>query len=396
MQAASAGTTNLPEWSTTLRNAAAATFAALPAPDRAKHLWRYSDPAQFTPSDPAVAPQAVAGGQASIVVPEEALRQGVLVESVLTGGAVKGFLGSLVPAEMGRMEALNLAHCSGGYFVRIPRGVTLTEPIRISCSVEGPAGSFSAVRNVIVLEEGASATLVEDSRGSHVASGGRHLNEVTEIFAAAESSLRYVPLQHLPRDVAAHRTMRARLDRGARMLTVIASFGCEAYKSDLGVHLVGEGAESTMVGVCFAGSRQRMDHHTLQDHRGAHTRSDIDFRVVLSGRARSAYTGLIRIEHDASYTEAFQENRNLLLSDASRAESIPELEIMTDEVRCKHGATVGPIDREQLFYLATRGLDPREATRMIVAGFLDAAVANLPGDLAEEIHAETADRLREI
>jgi Fe-S cluster assembly protein SufD len=139
-----------------------------------------------------------------------------------------------------------------------------------------------------------------------------------------------------------------------------------------------------------------MDHHTVQDHRAPHTRSDIDFRVVLSGKSRSAYTGLIRIEREAAYSEAFQENRNLLMSDSSRAESIPELEIMTHEVRCKHGATVGPIDQDQLFYLAARGLDEKEGTRMVVTGFLEAAVASLPEDLAEEIRIGTAARLRDI
>jgi Fe-S cluster assembly protein SufD len=239
--------------------------------------------------------------------------------------------------------------------------VNIEEPIRLLTVVRGD-GSFGLVRNLVIVEDGASATIVEEALGAQ--QGGRdRLSEVTEIFAAADSEVRYLPLQHLGREVVSHRTVRARLDRQARLLTVIGSFGGGSYKADLGVSLVGPGAESRMVGVCFGDGRGRADHHTVQDHVAGHTTSDIDFRVVLAGKARSAYTGLIRIAKDAPYCEAFQENRNLLLSEQARAESIPELEILTDEVRCKHGATAGPIDQDQLFYLASRGLRPGEATR---------------------------------
>ena len=179
-------------------------------------------------------------------------------------------------------------------------------------------------------------------------------------------------------------------------MSVMVSFGAGLYKADVGAVLEGAGSESRMVGLCFGDGRQRADHHTVQDHRGAHTASDIDFRVVLAGKARSAYTGVIRIAQDAPYCEAFQENRNLLLSDGCKADSIPELEILTDEVRCKHGATAGPIDPDQLFYISSRGLSPDDATKMIVTGFLEAALANIPESLGDPIREELARRLGEV
>jgi Fe-S cluster assembly protein SufD len=133
-------------------------------------------------------------------------------------------------------------------------------------------------------------------------------------------------------------------------------------------------------------------HH----HQAPHTRSNLDFKVVLTGRARSAYTGLIRIASDAPSSEAYQENRNLLLTEGTKADSIPELEILTDEVMCTHGATVGSLDPDHLFYLASRGIPRREAARMIVGGFFEPTLKRLPEDLRERIQAHVEAGLTTI
>ena len=383
-----------PQWLDEMRAAAWAAYHDRPMPDRAAHLWRYTDPATFLlPADASGDPERIR------VTVEPADAAGVTVLPLAVAArempdVVRAHIGRLIPAGFGMPEDLNAAIWSAGAFVRIPRGIKLEEPIRLVTDSSG-GGAFRAVRNLILIEEGASATIVEESRGPKQR-GRDWVNEVTEIHAARDSEVRYMPLQHFGREVIAHRTMRARLGPQARLLTVIASFGGASYKADLGASLDGAGAESKIVGLCFGDGKTLADHHTVQDHVAGHTSSDIDFRVVLGGKARSAYTGLIRIAHDAPYCEAFQENRNLLLSEQCRAESIPELEIMTDEVRCKHGATVGPIDQDQLFYLASRGLTPADATRMVVSGFLEATLRHLPEGVAESLREEMVARVTEI
>lgn len=402
---AAAMATKAGDWLAEARAGAMSTFRSLPMPDRASHLWRYSDPADFLPLDAGAAggDGAAAGGsdllsqaKTSIDIDATARSLGVIavplaIAATETADLVRAHLGRIVVAETGKMEALNAATWSSGYLVRVPRHVQCTTPIRISTDLDG---AFGAVRNLILIEEGASATIVEDASGDGV-KGTRRI-EATEVFAAAGSHVRLVSVQRLGRNGTLHRTERVRLDRGARASIVMVSFGAGNYKADVGVVLDGEGSESRMIGLCFGDGKQRADHHTLQDHRGPHTSSDIDFRVVLGGRARSAYTGLIRIAQEAPYCEAYQENRNLLLSDNAKAESIPELEILTDEVRCKHGATVGPIDPDQLFYIRSRGLSAAEATRMVVTGFLETTLAHIPEGLQEPIREELARRLVEV
>lgn len=364
-------------------------YRAMAMPDRAQHLWRYTDPAEFELKGEVTKDAA---GEVEIEAPG-----GVIVRplrEVADREIAEGRLGGLVPPGFGKPEALNAAAWSAGFFIRVPKGSHLDSPIRILTTL-GESADLRATRHLVVVEEGASATIVEESRGP--ANGARRsLNEVTELYAAARSQVRWVPLQHLGRGAVSHRTFRASLAREAKITTVIASFGAGLYKADIGVNILEAGAESRMIGVTFSDGRQRADHHTVHDHQGRRTYSDIDFRTVLNGRARSAYTGLIRIAKEADYTEAFQENRNLLLSEQARAESIPELEILTDEVRCKHGATVGPVDPEQLFYLGTRGLSRAEATRMVVSGFLEATLSNIPESLAASIRDDLDRRLAEV
>ena len=146
----------------------------------------------------------------------------------------------------------------------------------------------------------------------------------------------------------------------------------------------GRGAHSEIAGVVLGGERQRHDLHTAQIHEAGHSTSSIDIKTVLGGHARCAYTGRIAIDRGAAGSEATQQNRNLLLSNKARASSIPELEILTDDVSCSHGATVSPIDEEQLVYLQSRGLSRQRATQLIVSGFVESTLGKLDPDLYEE------------
>ena len=180
------------------------------------------------------------------------------------------------------------------------------------------------------------------------------------------------------------------------MFTIPLAFGATIAKHNYGVELAGKNAESNMYGLAFGSARQHFDYHTLHHHSVGETLSNIDYKVVLRDKALSAYTGLIRIEQDARTCEAYQENRNLLLSKGAKAETIPELEILNEDVRCSHGATIGPIDPLEVFYLQSRGLPAELATRMIVAGYAEATMKRLPDDLKPRIRESVMRRLETI
>jgi Fe-S cluster assembly protein SufD len=217
-----------------------------------------------------------------------------------------------------------------------------------------------------------------------------------EIFGLQDSRTRYVSLQRQTSAMNSYLTHRARLSQNANMLTVALVFGGAMSKQNFGVILNGEGAESKVSGMLFGTGHQQFDNHTLHHHAAGRTKSNIDFKVVLKDKTTSAYTGLIRIDHDAQVCEAYQENRNLLLNPGTKAESIPELEILNEEVSCSHGATMGPIDPMSLFYLNSRGIPNAEATRMIVGGFVSPTLRHLPADLRERIGSFVEQRLEGI
>jgi Fe-S cluster assembly protein SufD len=216
---------------------------------------------------------------------------------------------------------------------------------------------------------------------------------VSEALVGPNANLRHVLVERWGPAVAGHLTQRGLVERDAHYVAATATFGGRTAKLDLGGILAGPGARSELVGVTLGEKRQHLDHHTVHDHRAGHTWSNIDFKVALTGRARSAYTGLIRIEAGAPQSEAYQENRNLLLSPRCRADAIPELEILTDDVSCSHGATVAPVDPEQLFYLQSRGVAPDAALRLIVRGFLETTLAQLPESLRPALEELVTARL---
>lgn len=398
---------NEPEALLQFRKRAWDRFVATPSPHRAQHLWRYTDPEEF---EPRVDPFEIgSGGTAGLEPPvgvspvqvmtfEEAARR---APDMLFQVA-----GALVGPEFGRFEALNAATFRKGVLVRVPRNAEIERPILLRTLLG--QGSFEATRVAVVLEDGASATVIDELAGGFAegtaASGGgarnarsaQQLYHVAEVVVGDGARLNYVAVERLGRRTALHLTHRARVGRNAAYRPVLASFGGALAKLDLGASLEGTGAESEMAGFLCGIERQRFDHHTTHHHLAAHTRSNLDFRTVLKDRARSAYTGLIRIETAAPFSEAYQENRNLLLSEQCRADSIPELEIMTQEVQCKHGATVGPLDAGQLFYLRSRGLAEADAIRLIVEGHFEGILKRLPEATREPLHALLVDRLRTL
>ncbi|MBI4603053.1 MAG: Fe-S cluster assembly protein SufD [Planctomycetes bacterium] len=387
-----------PAWSLEVRERALQAYLDSSLPDRVQHLWRYTDPAPFAPADLSP-PSAAAENQGTAGEREPGVRVLGLAEALRSEpDLVRAHLGKLVGDHAssegsGKFEALNLAAWTAGTLVHVARNVRVEKPIHLLQAFPRPQApeAFLATRILLVVEEGAEVTLIDECEGG---GPGLKLSSAVEVFAAGAARVRYVAVQRLDKSVVYHVAQRANVARDAHLLTAIASLGGGVTKSDFGSYLTGPGSNVELVGFLFGEGRQHFDHHTLHDHRAGKSWSNLDFRVVLKDRSRSTYTGLIRIEPGCPDSEAYQENRNLLLNEGTRAESIPELEILTDEVKCTHGATMGTLDAQHLFYLMSRGIDRAEAVRLIVSGFVEPTLARLDPDLRERLRAHVEERVR--
>ena len=183
------------------------------------------------------------------------------------------------------------------------------------------------------------------------------------------AKVEYVSVQSLSRETWHFASHHARVGRDAELDWVAAGFGSKKGKIRIQNDLAGPGATSRVTGAYFADGTQHLDYDTFQEHIAPHTTSDFAFKGALRDDSSAVWRGMIRVEKDAQKTNAYQENRSLLLSKTAHADSIPGLEILANDVRCTHGATLGQVDREQLFYLMARGLPGSEAERLIVRGF---------------------------
>jgi Fe-S cluster assembly protein SufD len=375
-------------------------------PDRVDHLWRFSNPDHFLPEDlssdvlsgtglpaedlPAVADAAATvdlwPGRKPVVHYQDGAGQGPLsigpLDDMMAAGTLEESSG---PSALFRH--LNAAAWNTGVQIDLAGGATLSGPVIVRIHALGPA---LLPRVLFRVGGGSEATLVEQHVG-----GGPAARVVgrSDIVAGTGARVRHVVLQTWSAGTNGHLTVQSRAGRDADVLSVFASFGGERVKMELTTDLQGEGARSRMVGVALGGENQRFDHHTRHRHLVGRTWSDIDFKTVGAERARNSYTGLIRIEEGAHFTEAYQVNRNLLLSDNSRADAIPELEILNEDVSCSHGATVAPVEQDQLFYLESRGLEPDDALRLVVRGFLEKTLQSVPAALRPGLEDLITERL---
>jgi Fe-S cluster assembly protein SufD len=262
---------------------------------------------------------------------------------------------------------LSGAFSSGGTYIYVPRGVEVAVPLQAFRWISRP-GVAVFPRTVVVTEEGASVTYIDHYRspsfdGPALAAG------TVELYAHANSQISYLAVQDWGPTVWHFNVLRGILHRDATLRTLAATLGGSFSRSVVEAILEGSGAHSEMLGVYFADSDQHFDHRSLQEHRAPNTSSDLYYKGALKGRSRAVYSGLIHIAKEAQKVDSWQANRNLILSDEAKADSIPYLEIEANDVRCAHGASVGPPDEDQVFYLESRGLGHDEAEHLIVAGF---------------------------
>jgi Fe-S cluster assembly protein SufD len=255
----------------------------------------------------------------------------------------------------------------------VPRGVVLAEPIWVSYAFDDPSQA-ALVHTLIIMDDESEARVVEDftSAAGGLASG------VVEQSLGANANLRYVNLQRWSPETWAFSTQRAHLGQDAHLRTLNVALGARMARNTVQVVLAGKGSQADLLGVVAAEGRQHVDFETLQDHFGNDTRSDLVIHDALRDRASANFTGLIRINKSAHRTESSQEQKNILLSERAKADSDPKLEILNNDViRCTHGAAVGPVDQEMIFYLASRGLDQATAEQLIVEGFFQSTLKKL-------------------
>jgi Fe-S cluster assembly protein SufD len=293
---------------------------------------------------------------------------GSLDELVQTHGDLvrKHLFTRAVDPNYDKFAALHAACWSGGQLLYVPRGVVIDEPLHCLSAID--AGGVDLGHTLIILDEGAEATVMCETASLDPAGGGFHCG-ATEAILAPGARLRLVSLQNWSHAVWHFAHQKAIVGRDASIQWTIAAIGSRLSKVNQHVELVGRGAECQVNGVLFTEGKQHISYHTLQHHAAPECKSDFLYKSALQDQARTVWRGMIKVDPLAVKTDGYQRNDNLLLSANARADSIPGLEIQCDDVRCTHGSTSGKVDEELIFYAQSRGLTRQEATRLIVSGF---------------------------
>ncbi len=395
-----------PGWLKEARTGAQAVFEAVPWPTRKTEEWRYA--AGRLKEVPFELPLALPRGRrlsrdqlpagvkrrlaeaelagflvfvgADLVyaeLPEELKAKGVVFTSLHQALAehperVEANLYKAIPARQkgdanDKLPALAAALWTHGVFLYVPAGVEIGGPLGVFHVAE--PGELAIGRTLVLLDDHAQAAYIEEHL-SEKPGAAVHLG-MTELFLRPGARLVHANVQTL--NPESHRLYRQRavLEKDAALNDLMVNLGARFARAEVGSELVGPGADSEMLGVYFATGDQHHDHHTLQHHVAPHAKSDVYYKGAAKDRGTIVYQGLIKLEPAAQKTDAYQTNRNLLLSREASVESVPQLEIAANDVRCSHGSSIAPIDEEQLFYLATRGIGRKSAENLLVAAFLE-------------------------
>ncbi len=395
-----------PDWLVAWRVAAAEQLSTAAWPTPAEEIWRYSridelDLERYRPVPleelgdpgderaPGGGPFALEAGEHSgmlVVRDGRVVRheldpsleaKGVRVCELATCGAddeVQAVFGSVASRSPDAFTLLHDAFVPGGALIWVPDGVVVEQPIVVIHWCEGE-GQASFPHTLVVAGESAEVTVLErfaSPSTDHV------VDAIAELIVCDNAAVRYLSVQeHGPRTWHIG-LQRAHLGRDARLRSAAVALGGEYARLRSEALLEGSGAESEQVAVYFGDDGQMLDFRTLQDHAAPRTRSELLFKGAVEDTAKSVYSGLIRLREEAQRSEAYQTNRNLVLTEGAGAESIPNLEILANDVKCSHASTVGPIDDDQSYYLQSRGVAPDEAERLIVLGFFDDVFSRLP------------------
>ena len=372
-----------PDWLRERRRYALAAFERLPMPSRTDEEWRRTDLAGLKLADYASFEHANGHKPETRELPK-----GVILEPLATAAAkhaklLEPLLFSALHAERDRFAALHSAFFTGGNFLYVPDGVVIDEPI-LRQHFSHNAGTAVLPHTVIVAGKNSRFYYLDEYIGEEDEGAG-YRSGSAEIFLGEGSEVGYVSIQKWGRHAWHLADQRARLEKDSTLKLFNVTLGARFSKTRVEASLAGPGASAELKGIYFASGEQFFDFHTLQDHQVGSTTSDLLFKGALQDQARTVYAGLIRIEKGAARSDAYQANRNLVLSDHAKATSIPMLEIDNNDVRCTHGATVGPVDPNHLFYLQSRGIPARTAMRMLVQGFFGQVLDRIPFEQARQM-----------
>ncbi len=298
-----------------------------------------------------------------------------------------------VPAEEGKFAALNAALWNDGIFLLVPRGVHLELPVRVT-RWYSESGVAYLSRTLIVAETASQVSFVDEVLSDDF-TAQTLTSSAVEVFALDGAKVQYVAVQRLGRGAFYQSVQRTLAQRDATLDTLNVALGGTTTRVDLNARLLGAGANSDMLGLYFGDEDQHFDFNTSQDHIAPNAGSDLLYKGALDGRSRAAFRGIIRVHKGAQRTDAYQKIRNILLSPHARADSLPNLEIEADDVKCSHGATVGELDAEAKFYLMSRGMNRIQAERLVVLGFLGEVLSRLPlGGVSEKVTRVIQEKLK--
>jgi Fe-S cluster assembly protein SufD len=306
---------------------------------------------------------------------------------------VREHLHSVAKVDEHRFRALQAAMRSAGTLLYVPAGVEVALPLMTVTSLEIPGGAIFP-HTLVIAEPNSQVTLIEMQTSTP--HGSRTLaTATTELIARAGARVRYVSVQEWGAPMwEVGSLIRAHAERDATLHSLVVAMGGSLVKADIESRLLGVGATSEMLGVYFGDGTQHMDFNTLQEHRAPSTLSELLYKGAIKDTARTVFAGLIKVDPGAQKTNAFQSNRNLILSAGARSDSIPKLEIMANDLRCTHGSATSQLNEEHIFYLMSRGLSRHQATLMIVTGFFSDLFDRMPVEQVREyVQARVSEKM---
>jgi Fe-S cluster assembly protein SufD len=405
---------HLPAWWLERKRAAYARFAAAPMPKRTDEGWRFSNFNTltldgFVLNAPALDKSEVTGDtviSAGLLgfLNNRAVRQDPLSPELAQRGVIFATLqtallqhGDLVkahllaqPSKLGsdKFAALHEAFLEDGAFVYVPKGVEVSAPLAVTHYGDG-GGAALFPHTLVVAEENAKVTVADFFRSigsNQFACGGN------DIYAGHGAQVTYVAMQDWSRETLSFQFNATVAKRDAKVVSLNLHAGARQARHESFSQLQAPGAHSEMLALTVAQGAQEFDQRTLQIHQAPNTGSNLLYKNALLDTAKTIFSGLIVVDPDAQKTDAYQSNRNLMLSDDAEAHSLPGLEIQANDVRCTHGATSARIDREQEFYLEARGIKPMQAQELLVFGFFEEVLGKIEN---EQLHDTLAGIIRQ-
>ena len=403
-----------PAWASEARRAASTALESLPALTGREEAWRFTPPRDLALDGP----EPEAAGRPQTVEPPPPPEGRLAHLTFLDGLPGLGARGleeeGVVVAELGqalveheslvrdrlygligfdeRPGALNAARWEGGLLVYVPRGAEVELPVEALLYATGELGRVFG-RTLVVVEEGAKATVI-DRFASPDLPGAVQASTVCELYVGQGAELEHVSVVDWGAGVRHHLMLRGRVDRDARLRSVLVSLGGDVLRAEPTLVCAGPGADARALGLYFAAGRQHFEHRVVARHEAPQAYSNLLYKGAIQDQAHTVFYGNLIVPPGAPGTDAYQTNRNLVLNEGARADTIPFLEIETAEVRCSHAGAVGRVDDEQVFYLESRGVPKDVAKRLIVYGFFQEVLEEIRlEELREELDAAVAEKI---